>query len=218
MPTWARWFLAATAALTAPVVSAGDEPPQAQTPPVAPTAPAINPLAERLGLTPTIELRGRLDVDAVTATQSSASKALLGDLENAYGFRRARLGAQGTVGTSARWVAEADFAGGGARPRGGFGAPRPGAIPAGRGLEFLFRRPGLRLGRHLARLDPLEHGQPPSADALVGEVRRELVHAEVALRLRPAGSRLARLRPADQPDLRHRRVAGPRRPLPQARE
>src|SRR5262245_18615347 len=62
-------------------------------------APASsNPLAERLK--PTFELRGRIQVDAVMAAQSAASQAQIGDLQNGYGFRRARLGAQGTVGTS----------------------------------------------------------------------------------------------------------------------
>jgi phosphate-selective porin OprO/OprP len=80
-----------------------------------PEPPAPNPLAERLKQT--IELRGRIDADAVLASQSNASKAQIGDLQNAYGFRRARLGAQGTVGTSSRWVAEVDFAGGDVRLR-----------------------------------------------------------------------------------------------------
>lgn len=51
------------------------------------------------------------------AAQSTSSKALIGDLQNGYGFRRARLGAQGTVGDSSRWVAEVDFANGNFRPR-----------------------------------------------------------------------------------------------------
>jgi phosphate-selective porin OprO/OprP len=71
-----------------------------------------NPLAERLGLKTTIELRGRIEADAVMAVQSAASRAQIGDLQNAFGFRRARIGAQGTVGDSSRWVAEIDFANG----------------------------------------------------------------------------------------------------------
>jgi phosphate-selective porin OprO and OprP len=78
---------------------------------------AANPLAERLGLTPTFELRGRIEADAVLAAQSTSSMAQIGDLQNGYGFRRARLGAQGVVGTSARWIAEIDFANGNFRPR-----------------------------------------------------------------------------------------------------
>lgn len=83
--------------------------------PVAPVAP--NPLAVRLGLKSTVELRGRIEADAVVVSQSTSSKALLGDIQNGYGFRRARLGAQGTVEDSARWVAEIDFANGNFRPR-----------------------------------------------------------------------------------------------------
>jgi phosphate-selective porin OprO/OprP len=81
--------------------------------PVIPPAP--NPLAERLR--PTIELRGRIEADAVMVAQSAASRALVGDLRNGYGFRRARIGAQGHIGNSARWVAEIDFAIGNFRPR-----------------------------------------------------------------------------------------------------
>jgi phosphate-selective porin OprO/OprP len=101
-PTWTE----ALTALSAP------SPPTPECPPV-----RSNPLAERLGLTPTIELRGRIEADAVIASQSTSSKALIGDLQNGYGFRRARLGAQGNIGTSARWVAEIDFANGNFRPR-----------------------------------------------------------------------------------------------------
>ena len=78
---------------------------------------AGNPLAERLGLSPKFELRGRIEADAVMVAQSRASRALLGDIQDGFGFRRARLGAQGVVGTSARWVAEIDFANGDFRPR-----------------------------------------------------------------------------------------------------
>ena len=76
-----------------------------------------NPLSERLGLKTTIELRGRIEADAVMAVQSAESQAQIGDLQNAFGFRRARIGAQGTVGDSTRWVAEIDFANGNFRAR-----------------------------------------------------------------------------------------------------
>ena len=49
--------------------------------------------------------------------QSAASQAQLGTLQSGYGFRRARIGAQGTVGDSATWVAEIDFANGDFRLR-----------------------------------------------------------------------------------------------------
>jgi phosphate-selective porin OprO and OprP len=102
----------------APIMGALPDTPSAPPTAVPPNPPSTsNPLAERLNLVPTFELRGRIEVDAVMAAQSAASKAQIGDLQNGYGFRRARLGAQGTVGTSARWVAEIDFANGNFRPR-----------------------------------------------------------------------------------------------------
>src|SRR5262249_61986062 len=55
--------------------------------------------------------RGRIEADAVMADQSAKNKALFGNFENAVGFRRARIGAEGTVGEQVRWVAEWDFAG-----------------------------------------------------------------------------------------------------------
>lgn len=61
---------------------------------------------------PIVQLRGRIHADAVFVTQSLRDKLLIGDLENAVGFRRARLGAQGTIGDQVRWVSEFDFAGG----------------------------------------------------------------------------------------------------------
>jgi len=61
---------------------------------------------------PIVQLRGRIQADAVFVTQSLRDKLIIGDLENAVGFRRARLGAQGTVGEQVRWVSEFDFAGG----------------------------------------------------------------------------------------------------------
>ena len=44
--------------------------------------------------------------------QSPTNKQALGDIENATGFRRARIGAQGTIGDNVNWVTEFDFAGG----------------------------------------------------------------------------------------------------------
>ena len=73
---------------------------------------ADNPLAERLNLKPTVQLRGRIEAEATMAAQSAQSKATLGDLQNGYGFRRVRLGAQGTIGDSASWVSEVELAGG----------------------------------------------------------------------------------------------------------
>lgn len=60
----------------------------------------------------TVELRGRIHADAVFANQSERNKAIIGNLDNAVGFRRARIGAQGWAGEQVRWVTEFDFAGG----------------------------------------------------------------------------------------------------------
>lgn len=61
---------------------------------------------------PTFELRGRIHADAIWVDQSEPNKAIFGNVANATGFRRARLGAQGTVGEHVNWVSEFDFAGG----------------------------------------------------------------------------------------------------------
>ncbi len=76
-----------------------------------------NPLEERLDLRPSIQLRGRIEAEATLSAQSVASKAALGDLVNGFGFRRVRLGAQGTVGDSTSWVSEVELAGGSVRLR-----------------------------------------------------------------------------------------------------
>lgn len=76
-----------------------------------------NPLEERLNLKPTFQLRGRIEAEATMAAQSAQSKATIGDLQNGYGFRRVRLGAQGTIGDSASWVSEVELAGGNVRLR-----------------------------------------------------------------------------------------------------
>jgi phosphate-selective porin OprO/OprP len=61
---------------------------------------------------PSIRLRGRVEADAIFASQNPKDKLLFGNFENAVGFRRARLGAEGDVAEQTRWVAEFDFAGG----------------------------------------------------------------------------------------------------------
>lgn len=68
-------------------------------------------------LTQSIKVRGRIETDAILAVQSSESKEIIGDLRNGYGFRRMRLGAQGTIGDVARWVSEVELAGGTPRLR-----------------------------------------------------------------------------------------------------
>lgn len=98
------WLSVTVVAIATSCASGADPPlPAAPDPP-----PDPNSLAERL--TPTFQLRGRIEADAVMPAQSAASKAQLGDFQNGFGFRRARLGAEGKVGTSSRWIAEWDFA------------------------------------------------------------------------------------------------------------
>jgi phosphate-selective porin OprO/OprP len=61
---------------------------------------------------PVARVRGRIQTDAIEVTQSLKDKMIFGNLQNAVGFRRARLGAEGEVGERISWVAEWDFAGG----------------------------------------------------------------------------------------------------------
>ena len=77
---------------------------------------------------------------------------------------------------------------------GGLRRCRPSADPVGQGLDVFRRRTGLLLRRHRARLDLLEHGQPPLAVGLVGKILREALQAEVALGLRPRVTGLTVLR------------------------
>src|SRR5262245_35691144 len=96
-------------------------PPSAEPPPQSPppAEPATCPSAETTNddepaaeIKPTFQLRGRIHADTVIVNQSSRNRAIIGDLQDATGFRRARLGAQGYVGEQVNWVAEFDFAGG----------------------------------------------------------------------------------------------------------
>ena len=57
-------------------------------------------------------LRGRIEADADFVGQSGRSKQIVGSVDDATGFRRARLGGEGTFGEQLSWVAEFDFAGG----------------------------------------------------------------------------------------------------------
>jgi phosphate-selective porin OprO/OprP len=93
----------------APVGSAPDSPPEKKD-----SAPADIKAAteEQPEIKPTIKLRGRINTDALFVNQSQRNEEIFGDLQNAVGFRRARLGAEGTVGEQVYWVAEFDFAGG----------------------------------------------------------------------------------------------------------
>ncbi len=72
---------------------------------------------EPLVLTPTFQMRGRIEAEATMAAQSAESQATIGDLQNGFGFRRVRLGAQGNIEDSASWVSEVELAGGNVRLR-----------------------------------------------------------------------------------------------------
>jgi len=74
-------------------------------------------MEDPLDIKPTFQIRGRVETEAAIAVQSEQSKAIIGDLQNGYGFRRVRLGAQGTIGDAASWVSEVELAGGNVRLR-----------------------------------------------------------------------------------------------------
>jgi phosphate-selective porin OprO/OprP len=78
-------------------------------------APPPHPVEE--WLKPTFQMRGRIETDAIVAAQSAESQAIIGDLQNGYGLRRMRLGAQGTIGDDVHWVSEVELAGGTPRMR-----------------------------------------------------------------------------------------------------
>ena len=75
-----------------------------------PPAPATTRLEDLLK--PTFRVRGLIETEAVAAAQSAQSKADIGDIQNGYGFRRIRLGVQGGIGDTAKWVSEVELAGG----------------------------------------------------------------------------------------------------------
>ncbi len=77
----------------------------------------VEPLEDRLNLKPVAQLRGRIEAEGIVAAQSAESKAAIGQLQNGFGFRRIRLGAQGLVGDSSSWVSEVELAGGNVRIR-----------------------------------------------------------------------------------------------------
>ncbi|HVK13830.1 MAG TPA: porin, partial [Gemmataceae bacterium] len=77
-----------------------------------PTPEAAPPPAPSAAKDPPFRIRGRVEADAITVSQDDKSKAIYGNFQNAVGFRRLRLGAEGTAGSQASWIAELDFAGG----------------------------------------------------------------------------------------------------------
>jgi|GEM_PF-832755 len=72
---------------------------------------------EPLVLNSTFQMRGRIEAEATMAAQSEESQETIGDLQNGYGFRRVRLGAQGNFEDSTSWVSEVELAGGNVRLR-----------------------------------------------------------------------------------------------------
>lgn len=104
---------------TIPVVPVAPKPAeQPATPLTDPTTPGKKSIFdEPLNLKPTMQLRGRIEVEAVSSAQSQQSIDTIGNLQNGFGFRRVRLGAQGTIGDSSSWVSEVELAGGNVRLR-----------------------------------------------------------------------------------------------------
>jgi phosphate-selective porin OprO and OprP len=111
---------------------------------------------------PTVELRGRFEADALGVSQSFANKLSVGDLESATGFRRARLGAQGTFGERLRWITEFDFADGNVRfadvYAGLGGLPVPGEVRVGH-----FREPFSLEGQISSNSFPFMERSPANA-------------------------------------------------------
>lgn len=88
-------------------------------PPIAGRAASLPTESNRAFATlePTFRLRGRIEADATSALQSQSSRDVLGDLQDGFGFRRVRIGAQGSIEDSASWVSEVELAGGSVRIR-----------------------------------------------------------------------------------------------------
>lgn len=82
-----------------------------------PVSKALWPRTWELGPTATFRLRGRIDTDAIWSSQNAANEATFGDLGNVVGLRRARIGAEGDLGSDSRYVAEIDLAPGIVVPR-----------------------------------------------------------------------------------------------------
>jgi phosphate-selective porin OprO and OprP len=111
---------------------------------------------------PTFEIRGRFEADALGPWQSLANRLTVGDLQAATGFRRARLGAQGHLGESLRWVSEFDFADGNIAFKDVFaglgGLPVPGELRVGH-----FREPFGLEGQISSNYFPLMERSPSNA-------------------------------------------------------
>jgi phosphate-selective porin OprO/OprP len=57
-------------------------------------------------------LRGRIDADAIWGSQSPANLATYGELNDAIGLRRARIGVEGEFASDSRYISEIDLASG----------------------------------------------------------------------------------------------------------
>lgn len=57
-------------------------------------------------------VRGRIEAEAISVKQDQKNKDIYGEYQNSVGFRRARIGAEGSFNDQTRWVAEWDFASG----------------------------------------------------------------------------------------------------------
>lgn len=75
------------------------------------------PRTWQLTPTTTLRLRGRVDTDAIWSSQGAANTATFGDLGDVVGLRRARIGAEGDLGTTGQYIAEIDVASGNVVPR-----------------------------------------------------------------------------------------------------
>lgn len=73
--------------------------------------------AESSAPPPRFRLRGRLDTDALWATQDATNLATFGNLPDVVGFRRARIGAECHLPYDRRSIAELDMASGNVVPR-----------------------------------------------------------------------------------------------------
>jgi phosphate-selective porin OprO/OprP len=135
--------------MCAPFVGAEDSSPPSPAMPDPETLPALvippkqTPTYEPVGgLAPIAEnfrLRGRLEADGIAVGQSARNEAIYGQLSNVAGFRRARLGATGTVGEQISWIVEFDFASGNPSPKDNFIAIED--LPIGRLRVGYFREP-----------------------------------------------------------------------------
>ena len=97
-------------ASTAPVFSAS----QYQLFPLSQAPQDFSPLPQPIWSTSnaTFRLRGRIDYDMLSVSQSAKNQAAFGDLPDTAGLRRARIGAEGHFSDDARYLAELDFASG----------------------------------------------------------------------------------------------------------